>query len=58
MDGKNPNQAEPLTDNSQPSTSTGTCIPQDLNADANAISQLSQSVPKVLMIQKENGKGK
>ena len=32
-DDENLNQAEPLTDNSQPSTSTGTCIPQDLNTD-------------------------
>ena len=35
-DDENSNQAEPPTDNSQPSTSTGTCVPQDLK-DANAI---------------------
>ena len=58
MDDKNSNQPEPPTDNRQPSTSTGTCVPQDLNADANAILQLPQSVPKVLTIQKEKGKGK
>ena len=58
MDDENSNQAEPPTDNSQPSTSTGTHIPQDLNADANAILQLPQSVPKALTIQKEKGKGK
>ena len=34
-DDENSNQAEPLTVNSQPSTSTGTCIPQDLNTDIN-----------------------
>ena len=37
MDDENSNQAEPPTDNSQPSTSTGTCVTQDLNADTNAI---------------------
>ena len=30
MDDENSNQAEPPTDNSQPSTSIGTDIPQDL----------------------------
>ena len=35
MDDENSNQAEPLTDNSQPSTSTGTWVPQDLNTDGN-----------------------
>ena len=35
MDDENSNQAEPLTDNSQPSTSTGTCVPEDLNTDIN-----------------------
>ena len=57
-DDENSNQAEPLANNSQPSTSTGTCVPQDLNADANAILHLPQSVPKALTIQKEKGKGK
>ena len=57
-DDENSNQAEPPTDNSQPLTSTGTCVPQDLNADANAILRLPQSVPKALTIQNEKGKGK
>ena len=45
-----------LTDNSQPSTATGTYVPQDLNRDINV--QLPQSVPKALTIQKVKGKGK
>ena len=32
MDDENSNQAEPLTDTTQPSTSTGICVPQDTNA--------------------------
>ena len=44
---ENSNQAEPPTDTSQPSTSTGTCV-----------HQLPQPVPKALTIQKEKGKGK
>ena len=37
---------------------TGTCIPQDLHTDANAILRLPQSVPKALTIQKGKSKGK
>ena len=50
---ENPDLAEPLTDPNQPTTSTGTDIPQDLHNDANAILRLPQSVPKALTIQKE-----
>ena len=58
MDNESPDQAEPLTDPNQPTTSTGTCIPQDLHTDANAILQLPQSVPRALTIQKGKSKGK
>ena len=34
-DDENSNQARPPTDNSQPFTSTGTHVPQDLNTDIN-----------------------
>ena len=40
MDNESPDQAEPLTDPNQPTTSTGTHIPQDLHNDANAILRL------------------
>ena len=52
MDNESPDQTEPPTDLNQPTTSTGTCIPQDLHNDANAILRLPQSVPKALTIQK------
>ena len=58
MDNEIPDQAELPTDPNQPTTSTGTCIPQDLHADANAILRCPQSVPHVLTIQKGKGKGK
>ena len=58
MDNESPDQAEPLTDPNQPTTSTGTHIPKDLCTDANAILKLPQSVPQALMIQKEKSKGK
>ena len=58
MDDENSKQVEPPTDNNQPSTSTGTCIPRDLNADANAILRLPQSVPQALTIQKQKQKCK
>ena len=58
MDNENPDQTEPLTDSNQPTTSTGTCIPQDLHTDAKAILRLPQSVPKALTIQKGKSKGK
>ena len=59
-DNESPNQTEPLTevDPNQPTTSTGTCIPQDLHNDTNAILRLPQSVPKALTIQKWKSKGK
>ena len=41
-DNESPDQTEPPTeaDPNQPTTSTGTCIPQDLHNDANAILRL------------------
>ena len=59
-DNESPDQTEPLTeaDPNQPTTSRGTCIPQDLHADSNAILRLPQSVPKALTIQKGKSKGK
>ena len=58
MDNESPDQTETPTDPNQPTTSTGTHIPQDYHNDMNAISRLPQSVPKDLAIQKEKGKGK
>ena len=52
-DNKTPDQTEPLTDPNQPTTSTGTCVPQDYHNDANAILRLPQLVPKALTIQKK-----
>ena len=40
-DNESPDQAEPPTDPNQPTTSTGTCIPQDLHNDANTILKTS-----------------
>ena len=59
-DNESPDQTEPPTevDPNQPTTSTGTCIPQDLHNDGNAILRLPQSVPKALTIQKGKSKGK
>ena len=54
MDNESLDQTEPPTDPNQPTTSTGTCIPQDLHTDANAILRLLQSVLKALTIQKSN----
>ena len=53
-DNESPNQTEPSTevDPSQPTTSTGTHIPQDVHTDSNAILRLPQSVLKALTIQK------
>ena len=48
----------PQTDPNQPTTSTGTRVPQDLHNDMNAILRLPQSVPKALTIQKGKSKGK
>ena len=58
MDNESPDQTEPQTDPNQPTTSTGTHIPQDLHNDANAILRLPQSVPKALTIQKGKSNGK
>ena len=58
MDNESLDQAEPLTDPNHPTTSTGTCILQDLHNDANAILRLLQSVSKALTIQKGKSKGK
>ena len=57
-DNESPDQAEPQTDPNQPTTSTGTCISQDLHNNTNAILRLPQSVPKALTIQKGKCKGK
>ena len=57
-DNESTDQAEPPTDPNQPTTSTGTRVPQDTCADANAIVRLLQSVPQTLTIQKQKGKGK
>ena len=57
-DNESPDQTESPTDPNQPTTSMGTRVPQDHHNDTNAILRLSQSVPKVLTIQKEKGKGK
>ena len=51
-DNESTDQAQPLTDPNQPTTSTGTRVPQDLCTDANATVGLPQSVPKALTIQK------
>ena len=58
LDNESPDQAEPPADPNQPTTSTGTCVPQHLHIDANAILRLPQSVPKALTIQKGKGKNK
>ena len=50
-DNESPDQTEPLTDPNQPTTSTGTCIPQDLHLGSNAILRLPQSVAKALTMQ-------
>ena len=57
-DNESPDQAEPPIDPNQPTTSTGTCIPQDLHNDMNAILRLPQSVPKALTIQKGKSNSK
>ena len=57
-DNEGQDQAEPPADPNQPTTSTGTPMPQDLCTDANAILKLPQSVPQALTIQKGKSKGK
>ena len=52
-DNESPDQTEPPTDHNQPTTSTGTQVPQDYHNDTNAILRLPQSVPKAFNIQKE-----
>ena len=49
-DNESTDQAEPSTDPNQPTTSTGTGVPQDTCADANAIVRLPQPVPQALTI--------
>ena len=58
IDDKGAEQTEPPTDvdPDQPTTSRGTCVPQDLCADSNAILRLPKSVPKALTIGKGKGK--
>ena len=55
-DNESTDQADPLTDPNQPTTSTGTQVPQDLCTDANAIVRLPQSVPQALTIKKDKVK--
>ena len=57
-DNESTGQADPPTDPNQPTTSTGTQVPQDLCADTNAVVRLPQSVPQSLNIQKQKQKGK
>ena len=57
-DNKSTHQADPPTDPNQPTTSTGTQVPQDLHTDANAVVRLPQSVPQALTMQNGKGKGK
>ena len=45
MDNESTVHPEPLTDSNQPTTSTGTWVPQESHPDANAIVRLPQSVP-------------
>ena len=42
----------------QPTTFTGTRVPQDILADPSTTMRLPQTVPQVLKIQKQNGKTK
>ena len=55
-DNESMDQTEPLTDSNQPTTSTGTQVPQDTCADANTVIRLTQSVPQALTIQKQKVK--
>ena len=57
-DDESPEQIEPPTDvdPDQPTTSRGTCVPQNLGADSNAVLRLPKSVPKPLTIGKGKGK--
>ena len=54
-DNESMDQTEPLTDPNQPTTSTGTWVPQDTCADVNTVVRLPQSVPQALKIQKQKG---
>ena len=49
-------QTELLTN--QPTTSTGTRVPQDICTDGKTIVRLPQSVPQALTIQKQESKTK
>ena len=53
-DDESQEQTEPPTDidPDQPTTSRGTCVPQDSYADSNAVLRLPKSVPKALTIEK------
>ena len=57
-DNESTDQTEPLTDPNQPTTSTGTQVPQDTHADANTVVRLPQSVPQALTIQNQKSKSK
>ena len=53
---KNMGQTDQPTD--QPTTLTGTRVPQDMLADASTTMRLPQTVPQALKTQKQNGKTK
>ena len=42
----------------QPTSLTGTRVPQDILADTSTTLRLPQTMPKVMKIQKQNGKAK
>ena len=53
---ENMGQTDQTTD--QPTTLTGTRVPQDMLADASTTMRLPQTVPQALKTQKQNGKTK
>ena len=55
-DDKNTEQTEQPTN--QPTTSTGTRVPQDTQVDANTIVRLPRTVPQALTKHKQKGKSK
>ena len=55
-DDENPKQTDQLT--YQPTTLTGTTVPQDILADTNTTMRLPQMVPQALKGPKQNGKTK
>ena len=55
-DDETMDQTELPTDPSQPTTSTGTRVPQDTCAEINTVVRLPQTIPKALQKQKGNSK--